>query len=109
MSTAATAQIENGHDQANGASVALPLRNDTFLGVCEAIGQDFGFNPNWLRVVFAPFILISPLFTLAAYFALGGFVLLSRRLYPAVRKDASPASDAHQAEKMDESEERLAA
>ena len=24
----------------------LMLRNDTILGVCEAIGQDFGFNPN---------------------------------------------------------------
>ena len=28
----------------------LPLRNDTILGVCEAIGQDFGFNPLWLRL-----------------------------------------------------------
>ena len=35
----------------------LPLRNDTILGVCEAIGQDFGFNPLWLRLAF-----IAPLF-----------------------------------------------
>jgi phage shock protein C len=109
MSTAATAEIENGHETANGATVALPLRNDTFLGVCEAVGQDFGFNPNWLRVVFAPFILISPVFTLAAYFALGGFVLLSRRLYPVVRKDASAASDSHSVDQGHELEERLAA
>ena len=30
----------------------LLLRNDTILGVCEALGQDFGINPTWLRVAF---------------------------------------------------------
>ncbi len=25
--------------------IALPLRAHTILGVCEAIGEDFGFNP----------------------------------------------------------------
>ena len=29
--------------------VALPLRNHTILGVCEGIGEDFGFNPIFLR------------------------------------------------------------
>ena len=33
--------------------VALPLRSHTILGVCEAIGEDFGFNPNFLRVPLA--------------------------------------------------------
>lgn len=107
MPTAATAEIENGNQTANSGAVALPLRNDTFLGVCEAIGRDFGFNPNWLRVIFAPFILVSPVLTLAAYFALGAFVLLSRRLYPAVRKDAAATSDEHPVEHFEE--DRLAA
>ena len=31
--------------------VALPLRTHTILGVCEAIGEDFGFNPIFLRVL----------------------------------------------------------
>lgn len=62
--------------------VALPLRNHTILGVCEAIGEDFGFNPVLLRVPFAASVLWSPAIAVAAYFALGGVVLLSRVLFP---------------------------
>src|SRR3546814_1952448 len=25
-------------------------RKDTFFGICEAVGRDFGFNPLWLRL-----------------------------------------------------------
>ena len=32
-------------------------RRDTFFGICEAVGQDFGFNPLWLRLAF-----VAPLF-----------------------------------------------
>ena len=39
-------------DQMTAQTTNLMLRNDTILGVCEAIGTDFGFNPNWLRVAF---------------------------------------------------------
>jgi hypothetical protein len=39
----------------------LMLRNDTILGVCEAIGQDFGINPNWLRVAFCVPIYWNPM------------------------------------------------
>ncbi len=38
----------------------LPLRNDTILGVCEALGQDFGFNPTWLRLAFIAPIFFAP-------------------------------------------------
>ena len=31
--------------------VPLPLRSHTIFGVCEAIGEDFGFNPCFLRVL----------------------------------------------------------
>ena len=47
----------------------LPLRSHTILGVCEAIGEDFGFNPTWLRVPFAATVLISPMMAIGAYFA----------------------------------------
>jgi phage shock protein PspC (stress-responsive transcriptional regulator) len=43
--------------------VALPLRSHTILGVCEAIGEDFGFNPVFLRVPFA-----ATVSTLATFF-----------------------------------------
>ena len=62
--------------------VALPLRSHTILGVCEAIGEDFGFNPIFLRVPFAASVLWSPLMAIGAYFALGAVVLLSRVLFP---------------------------
>jgi phage shock protein PspC (stress-responsive transcriptional regulator) len=62
--------------------VALPLRSHTILGVCEAIGEDFGFNPVFLRVPFAATVLLSPMWAVVAYLALGAVVLVSRLLYP---------------------------
>jgi phage shock protein PspC (stress-responsive transcriptional regulator) len=60
----------------------LPLRPHTILGVCEGIGEDFGFNPAWLRIPLAASVVISPTFAIGGYFALGGVVLLSRLLFP---------------------------
>ena len=39
----------------------LVFRNDTVLGVCEAIGQDFGFHPNWLRLTLASLFYFFPM------------------------------------------------
>jgi phage shock protein PspC (stress-responsive transcriptional regulator) len=74
-------------------SVALPLRSHTILGVCEAVGEDFGFNPVLLRIPFAVGVLWNPLITFAAYFALGAVVLASRYLFPRT-KQADPISAA---------------
>jgi phage shock protein C len=60
----------------------LPLRNDTILGVCEAIGQDFGFNPLWLRLAFIPPMFFSVSLTIAAYLGLGLVVATSRYFSP---------------------------
>jgi phage shock protein C len=62
--------------------VALPLRSHTILGVCEAIGEDFGFNPVFLRIPLAACVIWSPTFAFGAYFALGAVVLVSRLLFP---------------------------
>jgi phage shock protein PspC (stress-responsive transcriptional regulator) len=72
--------------------VALPLRSHTIFGVCEGIGEDFGFNPLFLRVPFAASVLWSPVWAVAAYFALGAVVLASRLLFPKKRLEAA-ASD----------------
>lgn len=66
----------------------LPLRHDTILGVCEAIGQDFGFNPTWLRLAFIAPIFFAPVWTVAAYLGLGVLVAATRLLF----KD-KPASE----------------
>lgn len=68
--------------------VALPMRAHTIFGVCEAIGEDFGFNPTFLRVPFAASVLISPTWAIGSYFALGLVVLASRLLFPRLKTEA---------------------
>jgi phage shock protein PspC (stress-responsive transcriptional regulator) len=68
--------------EAQVTQVALPLRSHTILGVCEGIGEDFGFNPIFLRVPFAASVLWSPILAIAAYFAVGAVVLASRLFFP---------------------------
>ena len=72
----------------------LPLRAHTILGVCEAIGEDFGFNPVFLRIPLAVCVIWSPLVAFGSYFALGGVVLLSRVLFPLPKNEAPTASAA---------------
>lgn len=60
----------------------LPLRNDTLLGVCEAIGRDLGFPPNVLRIAFALGLFVSPVAMIAAYLGLGAVVAVTRWLMP---------------------------
>ncbi len=55
-------------------------REDTMLGICEAVGQDFGFNPNWLRVAFGALLVLNPPVVIAGYFALGILVFASRAI-----------------------------
>ena len=68
-------------------------RDDSFFGVCQAIGDDFGFDPTWLRVAFSVPVIWSPTGVAIAYVALGSVVLLSRLLFPNPRrkKAAKPA------------------
>ena len=66
--------------------VALPLRSHTIFGVCEAIGEDFGFNPVFLRVPLSAIVLYNPLIAIGAYLALGVLVLASRLLFPAPKE-----------------------
>lgn len=77
--------------------VALPLRSHTILGVCEAIGEDFGFNPVFLRIPLAASVIWNPLVALGTYFALGAVVLASRLLFPKPKSASaiqSPGADA---------------
>lgn len=57
-------------------------RDHTILGVCEALGEDFGFNPIWLRLLFAVPLMYMPVAVLAAYLGLGAIVFVSRLLAP---------------------------
>ena len=61
-------------------------RGDTVLGICEALGEDFRFNPLLLRVAFAIGLFINPFATIGAYLGLGLVVLLSRLVVPNPRR-----------------------
>lgn len=83
--------------------VALPLRSHTVLGVCEAIGEDFGFNPTLLRVPLAAVVLWSPVWAIGVYLALGLVVLASRLLFP---KSKAGTMDAVSVQPVADNEQR---
>jgi phage shock protein C len=64
------------------ANTNLLFRNDTVLGVCEAIGQDFGFHPNWLRLTLASLFYFFPAGVIGTYLALGVVVAFTRWVAP---------------------------
>ena len=73
----------------------LPLRGDTLLGVCEAVGQDLGINPNWLRIPFAALLLWNPVVIVGGYLGLAVIVGITRLLLPVARRQ--PTAMAEQA------------
>ncbi len=82
----------------------LPLRAHTILGVCEAIGEDFGFNPVLLRIPLAASVVVSPMMAIGAYFALGLAVLASRFFFPRSKnipivQQADPANEQRELKK----------
>ena len=80
----------------------LPLRNDTMLGVCTGLGEEFGFSPNYLRVAIASLFLVSFKAAIAIYLALGLALVIGRLLFPSRRQASSAAPvDQHAVEAND--------
>lgn len=73
------------------APQSLFARNDTMFGVCEALGEDFGFNPLFLRITLAVLLLWNPVLILSSYAAAGVAIALSRWLFPTARRTAAQA------------------
>jgi phage shock protein PspC (stress-responsive transcriptional regulator) len=71
----------------------LLTRDDTMFGICEAIGEDLGFHPNYLRVTLAVMLLWNPVVVVATYLAAGLVVLASRLIWPN-RRRATPSAGA---------------
>jgi phage shock protein C len=76
-------------------------RADTLTGTCQAIGEDFGFNPLFLRLAFAVGLFFSAGWTVAAYLGLGCAVLASRLLF-SDRKRAKEVAGGSQAPANDQ-------
>lgn len=71
----------------------LFTRDDTMFGVCEAIGEDFGFNPMWLRLTLGVLLLWNPVAVAAFYGAAALLVLASRLIFPNPRRAAAADTD----------------
>jgi phage shock protein PspC (stress-responsive transcriptional regulator) len=64
------------------ARTNLFTRPDTMFGVCQGLGEDFGFNPNYLRLAFPLPLFLYPVATVAAYLMLGVIVFAVRWFMP---------------------------
>ena len=67
--------MESTHD-------SVLTRDDTFFGICEALGEDFGFNPFYLRLALGVGLIWNPLAMIAAYAALGLLIAATRFIAP---------------------------
>ena len=65
-------------------------REDTLLGVCAALGEDFGFNPLWPRMIFAVLLLWNPVVVLSTYFGLFALIVVARLVFPNARRPEQP-------------------
>lgn len=73
---------------------SLIARDHTILGVCEAIGEDFGFNPMFLRIPLAALLLLNPTAVVCTYLGLGVLVFLTRWISPNPRRAEPEAATA---------------
>ena len=68
----------------------LFTRDDTFFGICEALGEDFGFHANFLRIGLAFAAYFNPAAAVGAYLGMGLLVLISRWIAPNPKTAAEP-------------------
>ena len=83
MRDAATAQTAEHTSVPAGREPSLPLRGDTFFGVCEALGQDTRIPADLFRIAFAGLFFWNMGLAIGAYLGLGAVIALSRWLFPA--------------------------
>ena len=84
--------------QMQTTQTSLIARDDTFLGVCQALGDDLGFNPLWLRLALAAGLLWNPTAIVAIYAGLGVVVLASLLLFPAAKRQFKAEAPAEAAQ-----------
>jgi phage shock protein C len=76
----------------------LFTRDDTMLGICEGLGEDLGFNPNWLRAALGAGLIWNPFAMIGIYLGLGVVVLFTRLVMPNPRHRAAARAEAARAE-----------
>lgn len=64
----------------------LFLRDDTFFGVCEALGEDLHIPSNLLRLGMAPLLIWNPVATALGYIGVGVVIAAIRFAFPNRRR-----------------------
>ncbi len=77
-------------------------RSDTLLGVCQALGDDLGFNPIFLRIGLALPLIPAPVAVLSVYASLAVIVAVSRLLFPNPRLLKTAIESARSSEQVEE-------
>jgi len=75
-------EIQTEQPAVDERNVALPMRNDTMLGICQGLGEDLGIHPNLLRVMFGAIVFFDVKLAIVAYLTVGIFVAASRYFFP---------------------------
>jgi phage shock protein PspC (stress-responsive transcriptional regulator) len=91
------------------AQPSLLRRPHTVLGVCEGLGEDFGFNPVYLRVAIAGGLYFAPLAVIGSYLFLGAALAVARWAYPVPAAAAAAPQQAASSANSDSEELRIAA
>ena len=87
------------------ASSAPLYRDDTLFGVCQALGEDFGFNPNLPRAALGVGLLFAPVATIIGYGVAGLIVGIARWFVPDPVVSLPEAEIAEPVEAHEEQEE----
>ena len=82
----------------NAETSPIASQKDNMLGICHAIGEDFGFNPIYMRIALAVMLLFNPVAMLITYGSAGVLVLASRLLIRPTRRRAKKAAPPRLAE-----------
>jgi phage shock protein C len=93
-------------------ATSVLARDDTFFGVCQALGEDFRFNPIFLRLAFAGLLFWNPFAAVGVYAAAGVVVAVSRWFVPGpgtIEANELEAVEAEQVEAQEELELAIAA
>lgn len=67
----------------------LFLRDDTFFGVCEALGEMTRIPSNLFRLALAPLLIWNPMATFVGYVAVGLVIAAIRFIFPVRRRSAA--------------------
>jgi len=74
---------------------SIVCRDDTLLGACYGLAEDFGFSPLYLRIGFALLLFWSPAASFGAYAALWTVVAITRIVAPGpAAAAAAPTTEA---------------